>query len=160
MRHSNRLATALAIPVVLALTACGGGSGGGAKGPTEASGPAATLATSHGTITIYTNGNSFDANRAAAAIEAGYDKARAEVGPRIDGIRLDGMTVSVQKTVYDGAAVGQYLPQSDTVESAVGVENVLTHELQHRFCHNLGNSGDCCTYQDHANGYDLQCHHV
>ena len=156
MRNAHRLATAFAIPVVLVLTACGGG-GGGAKAPTEASGPVATLATSHGAITVYTNGNSFDAGRASAAIDAGYDKARAQIGARIDNVRLDGMTISVEKSVYDGAAVGQYLPESDTVEAAVGVENVLTHELQHRFCHNLGHSGDCCTYQDHAHGYDLQC---
>ena len=41
---------------------------------------------------------------------------------------------------------------------AQSYESVLNHELQHRFCHALGHSGDCCTYQDHPNGYDLTCH--
>jgi hypothetical protein len=156
MSHARRLTlAAFAAATALTLTACGGG-GGGPSSPTESKGPQAALATSRGTITVITNGNAFDPNRAVAAIEAGYDKARAQIGSDVDRIRLDGMVVEVQPGVFNGA-VGQYLPSSDTVDVAQGVENVLTHELQHRFCHNLGNSGDCCTLQDHANGYDLQC---
>ncbi len=151
----RQLQIAAALTATLALVACGGS--GGPSSPTEPKGPAATMVTTHGTITVITNGNPFDADRAVASIEAGYDKARAQVGSKVDGIRLDGMVISVETSVYDGAAVGQYMPGSDTVETAVGVENVLTHELQHRFCHNLGHSGDCCTYQDHAQGYNLQC---
>jgi hypothetical protein len=40
---------------------------------------------------------------------------------------------------------------------AQGIENVLDHELQHRFCHQLGHSGSCCTLQDHPGGFDLSC---
>jgi hypothetical protein len=157
MSHARRLAFAACLATSFSLVACGGG-GGGPHSPTE---PAATssavLPTKFGNINVYTNGNSFDADRAVSAIEAGYQKARQQVGPAVDGIRLDGLSVNVETSVYGGAAVGQYLPGSDTVEVKVGVENVLTHELQHRFCRNLGHSGDCCTYQDHAHGYDLQC---
>lgn len=155
MSHQTRRQQIAALVAAVALGACAGGGGPGS--PTEPKGPSASLATKHGAITVLTNGNAFDADRAITAIEAGYDKARAQVGDNVDRIRLDGLVVSVQPGVFNGA-VGQYHSGSDTVDVAQGVENVLTHELQHRFCHNLGNSGDCCTYQDHANGYDLQCH--
>lgn len=150
--RSLRVATALAATVALA--ACSGS--GRSAGPTATSGPQATLSTAYGTVTVYTNGNPFDAGRAAEAIEAGYARARAQVGSRVDTIRLDGMAVSVQPGVFSGA-VGEYHSSRDLIEMAQGVENVLNHELQHRFCHKLGLSGACCTYQDHAGGYDLQC---
>jgi hypothetical protein len=154
-RRIAQIAAALAAS--FALVACGGSGGSGPSSPTEPKGgQTATLATKHGTVTVITNGNPFDADRAVAAIDAGYDMARSEVGSGIDSVRIDGMLVDVQPGVFNGA-VGQYLPNSDTVDMAQGVENVLTHELQHRFCHNLGHSGDCCTYQQHSNGYDLQC---
>ena len=154
MSQARRFQLAAAVAAAVSLAAC---SGGGGPSPTEPTGSqTAAFATKHGTLTLLTNGNAFDAGRAEAAIEAGYDKARAQIGGAVDGIRLDGMVLSVEPGVFDGA-VGQYHPNSDTVRMAQGVENVITHELQHRFCHNLGNSGDCCTYQDHSNGYDLQC---
>ena len=154
---SRSLQIAAALVATLALTACGGSGGAAPSSPTETKASSlSTLATSRGTITVITHGNPFDADRAVAAIEAGYDMARSEVGSSIDGVRLDGMVVEVQPGTFNGA-VGQYFPNSDTVDMAQGVENVLTHELQHRFCHNLGHTGDCCTYQQHANGYDLQC---
>jgi hypothetical protein len=153
-RRNQQIAAALA--AAFALSACGG-SGGGPSSPTETNGPQATLATKRGTVMVLTNGNSFDPDRAVAAIEAGYAKARTQIGDRVDNIRLDGMVLEVQPGTFNGA-VGQYHSNSDRVEIAQGVENVLAHELQHRFCHNLGNAGECCTYQDHSNGYDLQCH--
>ena len=144
---------ALTVAAGLLISACSGSSSGG---PATPDGPQATLETSYGTITVYTNGNGFDAGRAVAAIEAGYAKARSQVGSRADAVRLDGMAVAVQPGVFRGA-VGQYHPNTDLVDVAQGVENVLTHELQHRFCHKLGRSGECCTLQDHAAGFDLQC---
>jgi hypothetical protein len=147
-----RLVSALALTATFA--ACSGSGGG--KSPSAASGPQATIATAYGTVTIYTNGHAFDPTRAVAAIEAGYDRARQQVGSRVDNVRVDGMGISVQPGVFRGA-VGQYHTDRDLVEVAQGVENVLTHELQHRFCHKLGRSGDCCTYQDHSGGFDLQC---
>lgn len=156
MSLDRRLQLAAAVLAAVSFAACSGG--GGASSPTEPTGSSmAALATKHGTLTVLTNGNSFDAGRAEAAIEAGYDKARAQIGGVIDGITLDGLVLAVEPGVFNGA-VGQYHPSSDTLRMAQGVENVITHELQHRFCHNLGNSGDCCTYQDHASGFDLQCH--
>jgi hypothetical protein len=143
--------------LAVVLLACHGSS------PTEAPARAATLATAHGPITVYANDLPFDAARATAAIEVGYAKARAEIGPRIDAIRLDGMAVSVEASVYDGAAAGRYLPSADTVEMQAGAEAVIAHELQHRFCWSLGHSGDCCTCQDHTHdalctgGYNLDC---
>ena len=150
-----RTATRL-VALTLAATLYAGCSGSSGGGPTAAKGPEATLATSYGTITVYTNGYAFDADRAVAAIEEGYARARQQVGSRADGVRLDGMGVSVQPGVFRGA-VGQYHAASDLVDVAQGVENVLAHELQHRFCHKLGRAGDCCTYQDHSGGFDLQC---
>jgi hypothetical protein len=155
MSHRSRQQQIVAVVAALALGACAGG--GGPSSPTEPKGPSASLSTKYGNITVLTNGNAFDADRAVAAINAGYDKARAQVGGNVDRISLSGLVVSVQPGTFNGA-VGQYHSGNDTVDIAQGVENVLTHELQHRFCHNLGNSGDCCTYQDHSNGYDLQCH--
>jgi hypothetical protein len=156
MSHRTLQQIAVALLTALALGACAG-SGGGPSSPMEPKGPQAGLATKRGTIRVVTNGNAFDADRAIAAIEAGYDRARTQVGDRVDNIRLDGMVLEVQPGVFNGA-VGQYHASNDTVDIAQGVENVLTHELQHRFCHNLGNAGDCCTFQDHSNGYDLECH--
>ncbi|HEV8628753.1 MAG TPA: hypothetical protein VGV61_00450 [Thermoanaerobaculia bacterium] len=157
MSHARRLAFAASLAASFTVVACGGG-GGGPSSPTE---PGATsagvLATKRGNVTVFTNGNAFDSGKAVAAIESGYDKARQQIGPAVDNIRLDGMSVTIETSVYGGGAVGQYLPASDTVEVAVGVENVIAHELQHRFCRNLGHSGDCCTYQDHNHGFDLQC---
>src|SRR5437764_1699061 len=149
MLHARHLQLAAAATPALPLAACSGG--GGAKSPTAPAGPQATLATAYGTVTVFTQGNDFDPNRATAAIEAGYARARAQVGSRIDSVSLDGMSVQVAPGTFGGEynAVGQYFTDSDTVEMAKGVENVLTHELQHRFCHKLGYSGDCCTYQDH-----------
>ena len=150
LRTSRLAAIAL---TTLAVAGCSGSSG---RAPTAAGGPEATIATAYGTITVYTNGHAFDPDRAVAAIEAGYAKARTQIGSRADGVRLDGLGISVQPGVFRGA-VGQYHPERDLVDMAQGVENVITHELQHRFCHKLGRSGDCCTYQDHSGGFDLQC---
>jgi hypothetical protein len=156
MRYAARTLPVAAILVAtLGLGACSSGGGGGAS-PTAAEGPQATLATAYGTVTVLTNGNPFDAGRALQAIDAGYAKARTQVGSRIDSVRLDGMAISVKPGVFNGA-VGQYHPNSDLVDVAQGVENVITHELQHRFCHRLGNSGSCCTLQDHSGGFNLAC---
>lgn len=156
MRQNRQLLSVTATFVItLLLGACGGG-GGGSTGPTAPQGPQGTLSTKYGTVTVFTNGVAFDADRAIAAIEAGYSKARTQIGGRVDHVRLDGMAISLKPGVFNGA-VGQYHPNQDIVDVAQGVENVLTHELQHRFCHRLGHSGDCCTYQDHSGGYDLSC---
>lgn len=154
-RNRHLLLHAATVIATLTLAACSGG-GGRAAGPTAPTGPQATLATSYGTVTIFTNGHPFDANRALAAIDAGYARARTQVGGKADQVSLDGMAISMQPGTFNGA-VGQYHPDSDLVEVALGVENVINHELQHRFCHRLGHSGDCCTYQDHSGGYDLSC---
>jgi hypothetical protein len=156
MRNTTRRSLfALTLATTLSLAACSSGGGGG-TGPTAPVGPQAALSTPYGTVTVFTNGNEFDPNRALAAIEAGYAKARTQVGNRIDPVRLDGMAISVKPGTFNGA-VGQYHPNQDVVDVAQGIENVITHELQHRFCHRLGNSGECCTYQDHSGGFDLAC---
>jgi hypothetical protein len=156
MRHIHRHRFVAIALVAGSLIACGGSGGGGGNGPTAPAGPQATLATPYGTVTVFTNGNAFDPNKALAAIENGYAKARNQVGGSIDRVSLDGMAISMKPGTFNGA-VGQYHAQSDLIEVALGVENVITHELQHRFCHRLGHSGDCCTYQDHSGGYDLSC---
>ena len=148
-----------AILTSIGLLATGCSGGGGGSNPVAPAGPTAALQTSWGSVTVSTNGNPFNFDKADASVQRGYDKARSQIGAQADSLRLDGLQISVQDGTFDGA-VGEYHPNHDVIEMAAGVENVIAHELQHRFCHQLGNSGPCCTYQDHPGGYDLSCNPI
>ena len=152
MTRQSRSALVLLAPALVLLAACSSGG----SGPTAPSGPQASLATSWGPVTVFTNGHAFDADRALASIENGYSRARAQVGSGADSISLAGLAISVTTQEALGA-YGEYHADRDVIDMAQGIENVLSHELQHRFCHELGRSGSCCTLQDHPNGFDLNC---
>ncbi len=149
---------ALLLPVVL--VACGGGSGGG--GPVSPTDPTDTsvleLSTDWGNVTIYPNGQTFDADAAVAAIAAGYEKGREQIGGHVDDLRLDGYHILVMPADWaNGSLYGQHLRDQREIRIRVGVERVLTHELQHMFAWDLDRFDDCKVLQDHAHGYDLHC---
>ncbi len=152
------------IPVILALTlAATGCSGGSSSSPTDpgdggGSGPVLALSTSWGDVTIDTGGHPFDPGRALASIEEGYEKARRQVGGAIDGVRLDAYRITIMPA--DWSLNGQHLRDRREIRMRVGVENVLEHELQHLFAWELDRFGDCRTYQDHPNGFDLHCQRI
>ncbi len=149
---------ALLLPVVL--VACGGGSGG--SGPASPTDPAQSatlgLSTDWGSVTVETNGLPFDAGAARAAIAAGYAKGRAQIGDHVDRLRLDGYRIVVMPADWaNGSRYGEHLRAEREIRMRVGVEAVLTHELQHMFAWELGRFDDCEVRQDHAHGYDLLC---
>lgn len=147
----------LTLVLVLALAACSGGSGGPTS-PTDPSGGAgmtASLSTQWGELVFETGGHPVDFDRALQSISEGYGKARAQVGSRADGFRLDGYRVRVMPASWE--LNGQHLRSSREIRMRAGVESVLEHELQHVFAWELERFGECKTYQDHRGGYDLHC---
>ena len=145
----------------LLLLAAAGCSGGGA-GPTAPTLKATTgfvIHTPHGAVRVDTGGRDFDQAAAVDAIERGYAQAREQIGAVADSHTLDGMRVLV-RTELSQPAYGVYHPDSDEVEVLEGVERVLRHELQHRFCYRMELPEECCYYQDHPGGYDLECRKV
>lgn len=149
-----RTLSLLSTTALLLLTATGCSDGG--SGPTAPVGGGLVLQTSYGAVTIDTGGNDFDPAEAVAAIERGYAQARDQIGEAADRHRLDGMGVVIRGELSQ-AAYGVYHPSTDQVEVQTGVERVLRHELQHRFCYRLNLPEECCYYQDHPGGYDLKC---
>ena len=133
------------------LTGCSEGSG-----PTAPGAPSAALSTPYGVAYVAVEGNAFDPAEANAAVERAYAQARTQIGAAADGISIDGMRIRVRAGYFDNA-VGMYHPSDDEVEMATGMERVLRHELQHRFCYKLRRPSDCCLHQDHPGGYDLFC---
>jgi len=151
-------AATLCLTLLLApgLAACSGGSGGAAS-PTDpgTGGPAAALSTWWGELVFEAHGHPVDFDRALQSVIEGYDKARAQIGPRADGFRLDGYRVTVMPPTWE--LNGQHLRSSREIRMRAGVEDVLEHELQHVFAWELGRHSECRTYQDHPGGYDLAC---
>lgn len=141
--------------ILLAAVACSGSS----SSPTEPMSGESVLSTPYGTARVITNGCPFDPAAAVEAVEAGYAQARAQIGNEADLIGFDGAVVLLHPGTFDGA-VGRYSPRQDEIEVAQGIERVLRHELQHRFCYRLGLPRDCCFYQDHPGGYDLHCNRL
>jgi len=141
--------------ILLAAVACSGSS----SSPTEPTSGESVLSTPHGAARVVTNGCAFDPAAAVDAVEAGYAQARAQIGNEADLMSFDGVVVLLHPGPFDGA-VGRYSPREDEIEVAQGVERVLRHELQHRFCYHLGLPRDCCFYQDHPGGYDLHCNRL
>lgn len=127
--------------------------------PTEPQGVVLTMQTHWGPVTVVTNGYSFNEFEAQMALVRGYDRARAQIGPAADAIRLDGLRVSVQGPAWSDSlrAVGVYVADDDEIGMLEGVERVLDHEVQHRFAYKLGKRGECFRLQDHSPGYDLHC---
>ena len=147
---------------LLFLFACSGSGSSPTEPPTPVAAAGATqksLSTQWGSISLFAgNCDSVDYDQITASVERGYERAREQVGSVVDSIRLDGMVMSGdQNLVCAGtAAYGCYFFDRDTVYFRCGSENVINHELQHRFCDRLGNSCDC-TQTDHAGGNDLNC---
>src|SRR4051812_46698961 len=86
-------------------------------GPTAPQGQVASLSTSHGVITVYSNDHLFDASSALAAIEVGYQRGRAQVGDRIDRINLTGLVIEIDEPPLNGAS-GRYYPDNDVINIA------------------------------------------
>lgn len=148
---------ALRLTLLATLLLVGSACSETASSPTEPTGlSASAIMTAYGTVRLDTGGCDFDPAEARAAIDRGYDQARSQIGAHADSISLDGLLVVVHPGPFDGA-VGRYSPADDVVEMAEGVERVLRHELQHRFCYELNRSQECCLLQDHPGGYDLFC---
>lgn len=145
------------LALAFALTSCSGGSSSSPTDPGDGggSGPVLALSTSWGDVTIDTGGHPFDPGRALASIEYGYEKGRRQVGGAIDGVRLDAYRITIMPA--DWNLNGEHLRDRREIRMRVGIENVLEHELQHLFAWELDRPGDCRTYQDHPNGYDLHC---
>jgi hypothetical protein len=139
---------------LLAVVACSG-----ASSPTEPANFDTVLSTPYGSARVVANGCAFDLAAARDAVEAGYAQARSQIGREADLMSFDGVVIIMHPGPFDGA-VGRYSPKHDHIEVAEGVERVLRHELQHRFCYMRGESRDCCFYQDHPNGYDLHCNRI
>lgn len=142
--------------LTLALAACSGGSGGSSS-PTDPGpgAPSASLSTQWGELVFQTQGHAVDFDRALRSVTEGYDRARAQIGVRADGLRLDGYRVTVMPASWE--LNGQHLRSTREIRMRAGVENVLEHELQHVFAWELDRHNDCKTYQDHEGGYDLHC---
>jgi hypothetical protein len=149
-------ALCLTLVLALGLAACSGGSGGSSS-PTDpgAGGPSASLSTQWGELVFQTQGHAVDFDRALQSVTEGYDKARAQIGARADGLRLDGYRVTVMPASWE--LNGQHLRSTREIRMRAGVENVLEHELQHLFAWELDRHNDCKTYQDHPGGFDLSC---
>ena len=159
--RSRRPALAAALSLVLTLSFAVGCSGGSssASSPTDPAGAPGnlvlSLSTSWGEIPVQTQGHAFDPNRALRSIEEGYEKARRQVGDRIDTIQLDQYRITIMPA--DWNLNGEHLRDRREIRMRVGIEGVLEHELQHLFAWELGRFGDCRTLQDHPNGFDLHC---
>lgn len=148
---------ALTLVLTFALAACSGGSGGPSSptDPSGAGGLTASLSTPWGVLEFDTQGHPVDFDRALRSVTGGFDKARAQIGSRADGFRVDGYRVKVMPASWE--LNGQHLRSSREIRMRAGVESVLEHELQHMFAWELDRFGDCKSYQDHPGGYDLHC---
>ena len=156
--HASQIVSAL---LVLSLLGACSGSDSSPTAP-ETPAPARTLPTRWGTVGVSTGDcGAVDFDLLADSLERGYERARAQVGSVVDTIRLDGLTLSGHRNLECGgtAAYGCYYFHQDLVRFRCGSENVMNHELQHRFCDRLKNPCDC-TMTDHAGGFDLSCQPV
>jgi len=154
-----RTLTTLSTTALLLLAAGCSGGGAGPTAPIAETGAGVVLSTSYGTVHVDVGDCAFDPAKAIDAIERGYAQARQQIGPEADRHRLDGVRVVV-RTELSQPAYGVYHPNSDQIEVLEGVENVLRHELQHRFCYRMDLPEECCYLQDHPGGYDLRCKKV
>ncbi|HUF79469.1 MAG TPA: hypothetical protein VMR44_11195 [Thermoanaerobaculia bacterium] len=152
-RHSFRFFTVLALALTFA--ACSGGSGGSASPTGPSAGPVAVLSTQWGDVTVETNGYPVNFDKALDSVIEGYERARGQIGTRVDGMRLDGYRVVVMPPNWE--LNGQHLRSSREIRMRAGIERVLVHELQHLFAWELDRFSDCKTQQDHPEGYDLHC---
>ena len=156
-----------ALAACVFLTILGSCSGSGSS-PTEPASPAApvvanathrSVATQWGNLQLNTGDCSeVDLDQIVASIDEGYARARRQVGSVVDSIRLDGLIMTGYQDLSCGgiASYGCYFFAQDVVRFRCGSENVINHELQHRFCDRLSNPCDC-TQTDHPGGNDLSC---
>lgn len=150
------LAAALFLLTVAA--GCSGGSGASA-GPTAPGAPEMLrLDTRWGSVAVVPNGHDVDLHRALASLEAGYEKARQQIGERADELSIAGYRIEVMPESWD--LNGEHLRDQRKILMRAGVEHVLEHELQHLFAWELSRPSTCRTYQDHAGGYDLHCRKI
>jgi len=144
------------LSTLLLFAAAGCSGGDGPSSPTAPNLNSTVIQTSYGSVRVDTGGNDFNAAEAMEAIERGYAQAREQIGAAADRHTLDGMVVMVRNELSQ-PAYGVYHPDSDRVEVLTGVERVLRHELQHRFCYRMSLPEECCYNQDHPGGFDLHC---
>ena len=138
------------------------GCSGSASSPTAPPAPTGTqsmVTTQWGSLSVQSGScTSVDLELLEESIDRAYARARETKGALIDSVRLDGLVaVGVANLDCGGvAAAGCYTFKKDRIQFRCGVENVMEHELQHRFCDRL----DCpcdCRLVDHSPGYDLNC---
>jgi hypothetical protein len=145
----------LALSLTLTSAACSGGSGGPTSPTGPSDGPTAVLSTQWGQVVVETNGFPVDFDKALGCVIEGYERGRAQVGSKVDAIRLDGYRITVMPS--DWGLNGEHVRAAREIRMRAGVERVLVHELQHMFAWELDRFNDCKTYQDHPQGYDLLC---
>lgn len=141
----------LRLAVAALVIGCSGNS------PTEPNGTAHVV-TKYGTISVWSDGSSYNQAAIVRSLEAGYERAVAQVGrlPTLDGI----MVAVYKRQVWTGVpSVGAYSSDTSTIFVLAGVEEVCDHEVQHWAAWKLGLRGDCYWLQDHRPGYDLNCHY-
>lgn len=157
VRPVRPLIVAVAL-VALVAGGCSGGSGASAS-PTVPDAPTSfQLNTQWGSVAVLTNGHEVDLDRALASLEAGYAKARRQIGDEADRISLAGYRIEVMPESWE--LNGEHLRSERKILMRAGIEHVLEHELQHLFAWELSRPSTCRTYQDHAGGYDLHCRKI
>lgn len=99
-----------------------------------------------------------DAERIVDSVTRGYTRAVEVAGSAVNSVTLEGMTMrgEIDLECSGTAAYGCYFFDRDQVLFRCGHENVVEHELQHRFCDQLDRPCDCYK-TDHAGGVDLNC---
>ncbi len=149
-----------AVSILLPSLACSGSSSSPTAPPTQAS--SIKVATQWGAIALSTGAcGEVDTDLLVDSVIKGYQRARAVAGSVVDSITLEGMTMRGEPDLKcrGTAAYGCYFFNRDQVLFRCGYENVIEHELQHRFCDQLKRPCDC--YQtDHPGGVDLNCQPV
>jgi len=157
MTHQLAGVLFVVVSIPLFTLACSGSSSSPTAPPTQA--PSIKVATQWGPIDLSTGEcGQVDTDLLVDSVIKGYQRARAAAGSVVDSITLEGMTMHGQADLKCSgtAAYGCYFFNRDQVLFRCGYENVIEHELQHRFCDQLKRPCDC--YQtDHPGGVDLNC---
>jgi len=158
-RMTGRALLAMLLPIGLLLTFGCSGSSSSPTAPPAPTGTQSTVTTQWGSVSVQSGScTSVDLDLLAGSIDRAYSRAREIKGALIDSVRLDGLVAEGVANLDCGgvAAAGCYTFKKDRIQFRCGVENVMEHELQHRFCDRL----DCpcdCKLVDHSPGYDLNC---
>lgn len=144
--------------LALLLVACSSRGGSTRDAVRDLRGVPAVVNTSYGQVTVWQG--SYDGQSSPTlniadvvhALESGYRYAQTRTSEpsKVTAISLDGLTVALCFPNVD-----HYEPETETMY--VSSAQTARHELQHFMAHRLGCVGDCCIYNDHPDGYDLDC---